>query len=215
MSALDTLRALSRSEPVRALSNEINEINELSSPSAPLRQEERAPPQQDEGPLSLNSFLSSPRAQNADDLEERAAIIEYGAGVPRAWAEGFAALSTMPPPTGFLPDRWARIVDAAGALIHKWASTAAACGWSDLEIFGCAPEAPDRRFDCMGLTLLLERCEIVALDRDGADLVMHKTGSRQRYRRRPLPPDTISLWQLSRTIPATGDEPEDDGPCAA
>lgn len=77
MSALDTLRALSRSEPVRAPSNEINEINEITPPSAPLRRG-------DEGLLSLNSFLSSPKAQNADDLDERAAIVEYGSGVPRA-----------------------------------------------------------------------------------------------------------------------------------
>src|SRR5437868_6876199 len=38
---------------------------------------------------------------SADDLEERAALIEYGAGVPRPWAEGYAALCTMAPPSGF------------------------------------------------------------------------------------------------------------------
>src|SRR4051794_12127008 len=41
-----------------------------------------------------------------DDFEERAAIIEEGTGIPRAWAEGFAKLTAMPPPTGFGPDRW-------------------------------------------------------------------------------------------------------------
>jgi hypothetical protein len=152
---------------------------------------------------------------SVDDLEERAAIVEYAAGVPRAWAEGYAALSVMPVPTGFLPDRWARIIDAAGVFLDRWAAKASKCGWSDLDVFGCNPDAPDRRFDAMGLTLLLERCDVVAIDQEGADLVMHGTGSRQRYRRRPLPPDTVSLWQLSRTIPTTGDEPEDDGPCAA
>ena len=34
----------------------------------------------------------------ADSLDERAAIIEYGANVPRRWAEGYAALSSMPAP---------------------------------------------------------------------------------------------------------------------
>ena len=29
------------------------------------------------------------------DLAERAALVEYGAGVPRAWAEGFAAVASM------------------------------------------------------------------------------------------------------------------------
>jgi hypothetical protein len=135
-------------------------------------------------------------ATQGADLDERAAIVEYDAGVPRAWAEGFAALSTMPAPPGFLPDRWARIVDAAGVFIDRWASTAAACGWSDLDIFGCDLGSPDRRFDCMGLVLLLDRVEVVGIDQDGADLVT-QTGSGQRYRRRPLPPDTVSLWQLA------------------
>src|SRR5437762_12173838 len=46
---------------------------------------------------------------SADDLEERAALVEYGAGVPRSWTEGFAALCTMAPPAGFTPERWQRI----------------------------------------------------------------------------------------------------------
>src|SRR4030088_2059512 len=39
----------------------------------------------------------------ADDLDERAALIEVGANVPRRWGEGFAALCTMPAPIGFSP----------------------------------------------------------------------------------------------------------------
>ncbi len=40
----------------------------------------------------------------AHACDERAAIIELGAGVPRAWAEGYAALCAMPP-TCWLPAR--------------------------------------------------------------------------------------------------------------
>src|SRR4051794_21222185 len=47
-----------------------------------------------------------------DDPGERAALIEDGAEVPRAWAEGYAALCTMPPPPGFPLRRWDRIIDA-------------------------------------------------------------------------------------------------------
>ena len=49
----------------------------------------------------------------------------------------------------------------------------------------------------MGLVLLLDRCEVVAIDRDGAALVT-ATGAHQRFRRRPLPHGIISLWQLRR-----------------
>jgi hypothetical protein len=146
-------------------------------------------------PAFTAADISATLATEADDLDERAAIIECGAGVPRRWAEGYAALASMPAPIGFSSERWARIVDAAGAFLDHWAAKAIACGWSDLDVFGCDPERPDARFDCMGLVLLLDRCEIIGIDEDGADLVT-ETGTRQRYRRRPLPVHTVSLWVL-------------------
>ena len=48
----------------------------------------------------------------------------------------------------------------------------------------------------MGLLLLLDRWEIMGIDEGGADLVIQ--GEPQRYRRRPLPANTISLWELGR-----------------
>ena len=103
----------------------------------------------------------------------------------------------MPPPTGFSAERWDRLVHAAGKFLVHWGADAALLGWSALDVFGCHVNAPDRRFDCMGLVLLLERREVVGLDIGGADL-MTVTGARQRFRRRPLPPGTVSLWQLRR-----------------
>jgi hypothetical protein len=47
----------------------------------------------------------------------------------------------------------------------------------------------------MGLVLLLDRLEIVGIDPEGADL-RSPTGAPQRYRRRLLPPHTISLWDV-------------------
>src|SRR5438105_794123 len=140
--------------------------------------------------------ISATLATEADDLDERAALIEFGANVPRRWAEGYAALCSMAPPSGFPPDRWQRIVDAAGSFLDGWAAKAIACGWTDLDIFGVDPDRPDARFDAMGLGLLLDRCEIVCIDEAGADLVFPPGGARQRYRRRPLPRHTISLWDL-------------------
>jgi hypothetical protein len=135
--------------------------------------------------------------QDADNLDERAPIVEYGAGAPRRWAEGFAAMSVMPAPAGFSPERWCRIIDAAGVFIDRWAGDAVRCGWSDLDLFGAHPDRPVARFDAMGLVMLLDRRTIVGIDADGADLVT-QTGARQRYRRRPLPADTVSLWDLAQ-----------------
>jgi hypothetical protein len=131
-----------------------------------------------------------------DGPDERAAIIAEGAGVPRSWAEGYAGLCVMPPPSGFSPERWQRIVDATGMFLDRWADTAIACAWTDLDVFGCNPVRPDARFDCMGLVLLLDHCEVVGVDEAGADLM--NTGVRQRFYRRPLPPGTVSLWDLAR-----------------
>jgi hypothetical protein len=139
-----------------------------------------------------------PAVDVIDDLDERAAIVEEGAGVPRRWAEGFAAMCSMPAPTGFSPERWARIIDAAGVFIDRWAIKAAECGWSDLDVFGCDDAAPDKRFDCMGLVLLLERMHVVAIDAAGADLRSLIGDVPQRYRRKALPAHTVRLWDLVR-----------------
>jgi len=79
--------------------------------------------------------------------------------------------------------------------LDRWAAEASKCGWSDLDVFGCDAAAPDKRFDCMGLVLLLDRWEVSSVDEAGADLTT-ETGTLLRYRRRPLPVGTVSLWQL-------------------
>ena len=206
MSVLDTLRALARAEIFSAPENERNEKYE-ETPHV-------------EGVISLNSFISLPErvkhtpadeagridhAAAPDALEERAALIEYGAEIPRQWAEGYAALCSMGAPAGFYPERWQRIVDAAGTFLDHWAVRAIACGWSDLDVFGCDPDKADRRFDCMGLLLLLDRCEIVGIDEHGADLIAIPGEAQLRYRRRPLPLGTVSLWQLASLSPRDSD----------
>ena len=186
MSALETLRAFSRG----ALpGNEKNESNERT----PSQSEKTASAPPEEALSSFNSFISSPG--NADDLGERAAIIEEGAGIPRRWAEGFVAMCSMPAPAGFSPERWQRIIDATGTFLDRWAADAIKCGWSDLDVFGCDSAAPDRRFDCMGIALF-DRWEVVGIDEGGADL-MTETGARLRYYRRPLPGHTVRLWDLA------------------
>jgi hypothetical protein len=143
---------------------------------------------------TLSTYEGDEHLWCALDPEERAAIIAEGASVSRAWAEGYAALCAIPPPVGFMPERWNRIIDATGAFLDRWAREAVRCGWTDLDVFGCDPDRPTARFDCMGLVLLLDRCEVAAIDSEGADLVT-ASGARQRFRRRPLPPGTDSLWQ--------------------
>jgi hypothetical protein len=54
----------------------------------------------------------------------------------------------------------------------------------------------------MGLVLLLDHFEITGIDEQGADLVATQTGAPQRYRLRPLPAATVSMWELLTPRPA-------------
>jgi hypothetical protein len=74
--------------------------------------------------------------------EERAAIIESDGGVPREWAEGFAKLCTMPRPPAYRPQRWARLIDAAGHFIDDWAMVATKLRWTTEQVFGVDAAAP-------------------------------------------------------------------------
>jgi hypothetical protein len=63
-------------------------------------------------------LLSGRDGWSAEDwqvcFDERAAILEYDAGVPREWAEGFARLDGLAPPARMDAQRWRRLVDNAG-----------------------------------------------------------------------------------------------------
>jgi hypothetical protein len=130
-------------------------------------------------------------------IRSRTAIALEGIAAPPLWDEGCAALRAMPSPPGFPLDRWRGIIDATGTFLDHWAAEAIRCGWSDLDVFGCHNTAPTARRDAMGLLMLLDGCEVAAIDAEGADLVT--VGSaRQRFRCRSLPPGTVLLWQLVR-----------------
>jgi hypothetical protein len=86
-SPLETLRALSRSARPQCERSEKSEINAPRNEESPLHRP-------DEGLNSLNSLMSPPA--NAYDIEERARLVESGAGVPGSWAEGFAACARCP-----------------------------------------------------------------------------------------------------------------------
>jgi len=149
----------------------------------------------DTSSVTIGDTVDSVDSVEAD--EERAAIIEYEGGIPRAWASGIGALMAMPRPDGFMPERWNRIIKNTQQFVTCWAEVAIGADWTTLDVFGLHPDRPDARFDAMGLILLLDRFDVIALDNEGADLAS-KTGARLRYRRRPLPAATVPLWALRK-----------------
>src|SRR5215208_4433361 len=127
-------------------------------------------------------------AQDAHDIEKRAANVEYWAGAPRAWAEGFARLNPDRPPGDVPAARWLMFVDDIGRFLDSgFAETATALGWGPLDLFGSDRDRPFARIDQAGLLWLLGGNKLIALTASTATIEL-STGSRQTYRRKPEGP---------------------------
>jgi hypothetical protein len=132
--------------------------------------------------------------EHMNEVEERAALIEYGADVPRAWAEGFARLHCASPAVGFSDDRWRRLIDDGGLFLDRWGNEAAAIGWNVADVFGVDPTTPAARFDRMGILSLIDGGAVVALDSTSVTIET-RSGGTLRYRRTVLS-GSVPIWQV-------------------
>ena len=148
------------------------------------------------GPPSVPDF--APREWGAVE-EERAAIVEYEAGAPRAWADALARLNPSKPPSDVPPRRWVQFIDDCGRFLDSgWAERAAMLGWGPLDLFGCDRERPFARIDHLALLWLLNGDKLVELHRDKA-ILETASGARQTYRRRPVEVGCVVLaWELQK-----------------
>ena len=140
----------------------------------------------------------APQTTWSDAQEERAAIIEYDGGAPRAWAEALARLDPSKPPSGVRPERWWRFIDDCGRFLNAgWAGQAAALGWGPFHLFGCDRKRPFARLDNMGLIWFLNGGRIIELHRDRVTIET-RMGARQCYRLRPIEVGQVVLaWELT------------------
>jgi hypothetical protein len=123
---------------------------------------------------------------DAADREERAAIMEHEAGMPREWAEAFAAIAQSSAPGDFERDRWQDTLDGMLRFSDEWSGRAAALGWRCEEVFGLDLTAPAARVDRRGLALCLGGgAHVESIDDRGAD-IRTPGGARQRFYRRSL-----------------------------
>ena len=111
----------------------------------------------DKGVTSAQSDGLAHPEQLGVHFDERAGIIEFDGGAPRAWAEALARLDPNKPPGDVPPRRWLRFVDDCGRFLDGgWAERAAAFGWGPLDLFGCDRERPFARVSS-GITLAGQR----------------------------------------------------------
>jgi hypothetical protein len=137
------------------------------------------------------------RASSNDLFEERAAIAEDGAGVPRDWAESFARLGIADRPPDFTGEAWRQLIEDGGRFLDCWASEAARLGWSALDVFGVHPAAPSTTYDAIGLVPLIRGGDVVTIRSDNAT-VRTGEGTLLTYLRRPQL-GAIAVWKLVDT----------------
>jgi hypothetical protein len=79
--------------------------------------------------------------------------------------------------------------------LAEWGREAARLGWTEEDVFGLHPLAPNARYDCMGLVPMLHGRKVVSLVADRATISTPSGGTLTYYRQRPHP-NAVSAWQL-------------------
>ncbi|MFZ4762259.1 MAG: hypothetical protein ACOYK8_05560 [Alphaproteobacteria bacterium] len=142
-------------------------------------------------------MASVPSKNEYETWEERAAIIEHEAGIPKEWAEAFARVNVMMKPACFTAQEWQRLIDVAGHLLDEWVHELIAHGWQVADIFACHQIAPKARYDYAGLLLLMvsEKKKVVGVDSQKLAIAC-RDGVIQNFRKRDIPNNSIMLWLL-------------------
>jgi hypothetical protein len=128
------------------------------------------------------------------EFAERAAIVEFEAGVPREWAEGLTRLGLSPRPNDFPEDLWRQLIDDCGRFIDRWAAKANRLGWSAVDVFGVQLIRPQTRYEAVGLVHLIRGGEI--LDIGSARATIRTGDGRTITYLRRAPESAIAVWQL-------------------
>lgn len=129
-----------------------------------------------------------------DAFEERAAIIEYEASVPRGWAEGLARLDQTVRPPEIDAEAWRQLIDDGGHFLDKWGGKADRLGWSAVDVFGVRSVQPHAGYEAAGLAHLIRGGEVVAIDPHCAT-IRTPSGATLTYLRRTRT-DAIVIWDL-------------------
>jgi hypothetical protein len=149
-------------------------------------------------PESIAEELRMPPPSWSETKEEPAATVEIEAGVPREWAEGFARLHHDRPPGDVPAGRWQTFIDDIVRFLDQgWADKAAALGWGPYDLFGCDRDTPFSCLDQAGLLWLIDGGRLVAIAENAATIEL-RVGARQTWRRKPVEPGRVLVWDLAQ-----------------
>ena len=116
------------------------------------------------------------------------------------WKQGLARLTTRDPCPGFRTGQWLSVHAAALDFLANTAETAAALGWTTLELFGVHPVVGVSRVDCCGALMVSSGSPIAEVT---PALIRYRNGL--AVRRTPPGGPSLPVWAFGA---------EQDGPKA-
>lgn len=124
--------------------------------------------------------VAGPSAESAltDDIEERAAIVEYDSAVPRPWALMYALLLTAPRPAWLSAEQWQAHHDAAGCLLSSWSAQMDRLGWNPADVLGVDPRWPGSAWEPSCLLSALVGITVGAISKDRISISFADGGTR-------------------------------------
>jgi hypothetical protein len=112
------------------------------------------------------------------------------------WSADFVRLNPDCSPASFSGRHWREIIRDGSLFLSTWAIQAHDLGWTALDLFGAHRIAPEARWDCAGLVLLIGGGRVVAMT-DASATIQRPSGSRLTYSRTPAHPEAVALWELA------------------
>jgi hypothetical protein len=112
----------------------------------------------------------SPNVTNVTNNFEQGQTASAAGAPASEWHALLAGLTERRRPDWMMSDRWEMLLHDAERFLDRWSPTAHAMGWTTLDLFGTHPTRPAVRFDVMGLLLLLQGGEVIALTAEGASI---------------------------------------------
>lgn len=124
-----------------------------------------------------------------EQFEERAAILEFCAGLPRPWAEEMSRILVREPPPSIPPARWLRFIRDAGRFVGQWRRLEA-LGLRPVDVFG-QPEVNGLPWAVNGAAVTSLKADVVTVRTDnGSTAIIRRSdtaGQPATWRRHPLP----------------------------
>jgi hypothetical protein len=124
--------------------------------------------------------------------------------VPADWIDGLGHMQRRTCPIAITPKHWLQLEDAAKRFLELWGEQAAGLGWSALDVFGCHPERPSDRYDCMGLVWTVTGADLQAMG-SGVAALRTRSGRLITVSKSADVHERILIWDLA---PGDTDFPE-------